>query len=126
MADNNPVAMMLETPLAGLIEQLGLAIANAQFSLDRNAIAIARMLADPEGGIQLPGDDRVWVLRVGDEVTPLSGGAAPVSIEAWDGETGATHPLPWEPQRCANSTSTAPATCAGCSAPTRTCKPRPT
>ena len=58
MADNNPVAMMLETPLAGLIEQLGLAIANAQFSLDRNAIAIARMLADPEGGIQLPGDDR--------------------------------------------------------------------
>lgn len=58
MADNNPVGMMLETPLAALIEKLGLAIANAQFALDSNAIAIARMLADAESGIQLPGDDR--------------------------------------------------------------------
>lgn len=59
MADNNPVGMMLETPLAALIEQLGLSIANAQFALDRNAIAIARMLADPDHGLQLPGDSRV-------------------------------------------------------------------
>lgn len=46
----------------------------------------------PDAGVPVdagpPPSDRVWVLRVGDEVTPLSGGAAPVSIEAWDGETG--------------------------------------
>jgi len=35
-----------------------------------------------------PGDDRVWVLRVGDGVTPLSGAAVPVSIESYNGGTG--------------------------------------
>jgi hypothetical protein len=58
MADNNPVGMMLETPLPALIEMLGLSIANAQYALDRNAIAIARLLADTESGIKFPGDDR--------------------------------------------------------------------
>ncbi len=58
MASDNPVSMMLEAPLPALIEQLGLAIANAQYALDRNAIAIARMLADTGSGIQLPGDSR--------------------------------------------------------------------
>lgn len=59
MADNNPVGMLLETPLPALIEQLGLSIANAQFALDRNTIEIARQLADTKNGIQLAGDDRV-------------------------------------------------------------------
>lgn len=58
MADNNPVTMMLESPLPQLIEKLGLSIANAQFALDRNAIEIARLLARADSGIQLPGDDR--------------------------------------------------------------------
>lgn len=58
MADNNPVGMLLDTPLPLLIEKLGLSIANAQYALDRNAVAIARLLADTESGLQLPGDDR--------------------------------------------------------------------
>lgn len=58
MADNNPVGMLLESPLPQLIEKLGLSIANAQFALDRNAIEIARMLASTDSGLQLPGDDR--------------------------------------------------------------------
>lgn len=58
MSDENPVASLLETPLPALIERLGLAIANAQHALDRNAIAIAQKLADTETGIQFPGDDR--------------------------------------------------------------------
>ncbi len=35
-----------------------------------------------------PPPDRVWVLRVGDEITPLSGGATSVSLEVFNGETG--------------------------------------
>ena len=58
MADNNPVSMLLETPLPALIERMGLAIANAQYALDRNAVAIARLLAEADSGMQLPGDDR--------------------------------------------------------------------
>lgn len=58
MADNNPVGMMLETPLPALIEMLGLSIANAQYALDRNAIAIARLLAAADTGVRMPGEDR--------------------------------------------------------------------
>ncbi|MBL9102645.1 MAG: hypothetical protein JNL82_16990 [Myxococcales bacterium] len=58
MADNNPVGMMLETPLPALIEMLGLSIANAQYALDRNAIAIAKLLAAADTGVRMPGEDR--------------------------------------------------------------------
>jgi hypothetical protein len=58
VADNNPVGMMLETPLPALIEMLGLSIANAQYALDRNAIAIARLLAAADTGVRMPGEDR--------------------------------------------------------------------
>lgn len=36
------------------------------------------------------GDDRVWVVRVGDGVIPLTGAAFPVNIEAYNGATGAS------------------------------------
>src|SRR5262245_53255701 len=54
---DNPVEMMLETPLPALIERLGVAISNAQYALDRNSVEIARKLADSDTGIKLPGDD---------------------------------------------------------------------
>jgi hypothetical protein len=53
---DNPVEMMLDTPLPTLVERLGLAIANAQYALDRNAADIARLLADKKTGLQLPGE----------------------------------------------------------------------
>jgi hypothetical protein len=55
---DNPVEMMLDTPLPKMIEQLGLAIANAQFALDRNAVEIAKLLADEANGIRLAGEDK--------------------------------------------------------------------
>jgi hypothetical protein len=57
MADD-PVGILQEAPLPALIERLGLAIANAQYALDRNAIAIARLLASTDSGFQVPGEDR--------------------------------------------------------------------
>lgn len=53
---DNPVDMMLDTPLPSLIERLGLAIANAQYALDKNAVDIASLMADQKGGVQFPGD----------------------------------------------------------------------
>ena len=41
-----------------------------------------------------PGDDQLWVLRVGDGVTALTGAAVPVNIEAYNGSTGAAVGVP--------------------------------
>lgn len=53
---NNPMEMMLDTPLPALIERLGTAIANAQFAIDKNAVGIAALMADPKHGVTFPGD----------------------------------------------------------------------
>jgi hypothetical protein len=59
---DNPVGTILETPLPTLVERLGLAIANAQYALDRNSVEIARQLAETESAVQFPGDDRARTL----------------------------------------------------------------
>jgi hypothetical protein len=47
------ITELQEAPLPEMIERLGVAIAQAQFALDRNSIEIARILADGENGLDL-------------------------------------------------------------------------
>jgi len=49
----NAVKELQNAPLPALIEKLGLAIANAQFALDKNAISIAQLLTDADHGVDL-------------------------------------------------------------------------
>src|SRR3954454_4479388 len=42
-----------EAPLPELVKKLGVAISQAQFAMDQNSVAIARLLADSEQGIDL-------------------------------------------------------------------------
>lgn len=47
------VTELQEAPLPEMIERLGVAVAQAQFALDRNSVEIARLLSDSENGIDL-------------------------------------------------------------------------
>lgn len=47
------VSELQEAPLPEMIERLGVAIARAQFAMDRNSVEIARILADDENGLDL-------------------------------------------------------------------------
>jgi hypothetical protein len=49
----NVVTELQQAPLPEMVERLGLAIAQAQFALDRNSIEIARILSDEENGLDL-------------------------------------------------------------------------
>lgn len=42
------MTQLLNAPLPQMVEKLGLAIANAQFALDKNSIAIAQMMGDKQ------------------------------------------------------------------------------
>ncbi|MCP5142830.1 MAG: hypothetical protein H6926_01035 [Chromatiales bacterium] len=57
MAKSLDYSTLEQAPLPQMVEKLGTAIANAQFAMDQNAIRIARMLTDPEEGVQFSPDE---------------------------------------------------------------------
>jgi hypothetical protein len=48
----NAMSMLENSPLGSIVESLGLAIANAQFALDQNSIAILEQMAAHEVTLQ--------------------------------------------------------------------------
>ncbi|MDR0788193.1 MAG: hypothetical protein LBG44_10065 [Gemmatimonadota bacterium] len=50
---NKAIAELMNAPLPELVERLGTSIADAQFALDKNSVAIAQTLADAEQGLDL-------------------------------------------------------------------------
>jgi hypothetical protein len=63
---NRAMSELQQAPLPQLVEKLGVSIAQAQFALDRNAAAIAQVLANKEEGIDLnDGEGKRSLLELG-------------------------------------------------------------
>jgi len=77
---NQAVQSLLQSPLPQMLEQLGTAIANAQFAMDQNAIRIARLLTDEDQGLELPEGRKVTLLELG--FTPTFYHLTEATIEA--------------------------------------------
>ena len=54
-----------QSPLPELVQKLGTAVSQAQFAMDQNTVAIARELADPDGGVDLDGQGSRSLLELG-------------------------------------------------------------
>ncbi|QRN96312.1 hypothetical protein JRI60_46090 [Archangium violaceum] len=64
MADIN--TLMQQSPLPEMLERLGVAIANAQYAIDKKSLQIAQLMADTENGLQLgPDGEKRSLLELG-------------------------------------------------------------
>lgn len=77
---NQAVQNLLQSPLPQMLEQLGTAIANAQFAMDQNAIQIARVMTDQEQGLELSEGRKLSLLELG--FTPTFYQLTEATIEA--------------------------------------------
>lgn len=50
--------LLQQAPLPAMIRSLGAAIAEAQLEMDKVSMRAVGLLADPEGGVQLPGENQ--------------------------------------------------------------------
>lgn len=83
MAKPNLQSMVAESPLPGMVKQLGVSIAEAQFAMDQTSLSIAKAMADPDiQGLQLGGPDskKYCLLELG--FTPTFYQMTNVTIEA--------------------------------------------
>jgi len=77
---NKAVQNLLQSPLPQMLEQLGTAVANAQFAMDQNAIRIARLLTDQDQGLELSEGRKLSLLELG--FTPTFYQLTEATIEA--------------------------------------------
>lgn len=55
---NQVISDLSQAPLPDMLENLGVAVANSQFAMDKNAITIAKMLGDRDNyGVQFSGEE---------------------------------------------------------------------
>ncbi|MEQ3692408.1 MAG: hypothetical protein ACPGGD_05110 [Thalassolituus sp.] len=83
MAKPSLQSMVSESPLPGMVKQLGVSIAEAQFAMDQTSLSIAKAMADPDiQGLQLGGPDsrKYCLLELG--FTPTFYQMTNVTIEA--------------------------------------------
>ena len=83
MAKPSLQSMVSESPLPGMVKQLGVSIAEAQFAMDQTSLSIAKAMADPDiQGLQLGGPDsrKYCLLELG--LTPTFYQMTNVTIEA--------------------------------------------
>jgi len=77
---NQAVQNLLQSPLPQMLEQLGNAIATAQFAMDQNAIQIARVMTDKNQGLELSEGHKLSLLELG--FTPTFYQLTEATIEA--------------------------------------------
>lgn len=77
---NQAVQNLLQSPLPQMLEQLGNAIATAQFAMDQNAIQIARVMTDKSQGLELSEGNKLSLLELG--FTPTFYHLTEATIEA--------------------------------------------